>query len=201
MVIECRRCLKTFILDESLLQLKGAKVKCTKCGNFFPPFPPSTGSRKSPPVKNTKVNHAAPESRNLTPAAQKRQHPRIGISVPVSCTPEDSEGKPLNLYRGHVINVSQTGVTVELFCDSISGPVSLSFTNHEGEKIQLKGRIEHSVQKESGKLRLGVALLGSSQSICRFVTSLVRAHHFTTKARPAVRVAPAKRRIVNPHSS
>jgi predicted Zn finger-like uncharacterized protein len=181
MVIECRRCLKKFILDESLLRLEGAKVKCTKCGNIFPAFPPSAGSRKSPPGKDAKINHAAPETRNLTPVAEKRQHPRIGISVPVSCTPEDSEGKPLNLYRGHVINVSQTGVTVELFCDSISGPVSLSFTNHEGEKIQLKGRVVNSVQKESGKLRLGVSLLGSSQSICRFVANLVRAHHHTNK--------------------
>jgi predicted Zn finger-like uncharacterized protein len=198
MVIECRRCQKKFTLNESLLRLEGAKVKCTKCGNIFPFSPPSAGSPKYQPEKNTKISHAAPESRNLKPAHQKRRYPRIGISVPVSCTPEDSEGNPLNLYKGHVINVSQTGVTVELSCESISGPVSLSFTNHEGEKIQLKGRIVNSVQEESGKLRLGLSLLGSSQSICRFVANLVRAHHLTRKTRSAARVAPATREMVNP---
>lgn len=198
MVIECKRCLKSFILDESLLGLQGAKVKCTKCGNIFPPLPPSADSQKSPPEKNAKISQAAADNRNLTPAVQKRQHPRIGISVPVLCVSEDSEGKPLNLYRGHVIGASQRGVTVELSCESISGPVSLSFTNHEGENIQLKGRVVNSVKEESGNLRLGVSLLGSSQSICRFVANLVRAHHFKNKVRFADRVAPAAREIVNP---
>jgi predicted Zn finger-like uncharacterized protein len=198
MVIECKRCLKRFILDESLLRLEGAKVKCTKCGNIFPPFPPSAARQKSSPGKNAMINPAAAENCNRTPAVQKRQHPRIGISVPVSCISEDSEGKPLNLYRGHVINASQRGVTVELSCSSISGPVLLSFTNHEGETIQLKGRVVNSVKEESGKLRLGVSLLGSSQSICRFVANLVRAHHFKNKAKFAGSVAPAARGIVNP---
>lgn len=190
MVIECRRCLKKFNLDERLLRLEGSKVKCTKCGNIFPSFHPSAGSPKHPPEKKAKIKHAPPENHDLAAAVQKRRHNRIGISVPVSCTPEEPEGKPFSLHRGHITQVSQTGVAVELFCDSISDFVSLSFVNHEGKKIHLKGRVMHSVQKESGKLEIGVSLLGSSQSIGRFVAALVRAHHFSKKVRSAVRGEP-----------
>ena len=181
MVIECGGCLRKFNLDESLLRPDGSKVKCTKCGNIFRAFPPSLGSRNTPPGKNSKVTHPAPRRSNLSPADRIRQHTRIEISVPVSCIPEDSEGNPFNLYMGHITEVSQTGVAVELFCDSISGLVSLSFINHEDETIQIKGRVEHSVQTESGRVRIGVSLLGTSQLIGQFVTNLVRAHYLTSK--------------------
>jgi len=59
--------------------------------------------------------------------------------------------------------------------------VSLSFINHEDETIQIKGRVEHSVQTESGRVRIGVSLLGTSQLIGQFVTNLVRAHYLTSK--------------------
>ena len=181
MVIKCGGCLRKFNLDEGLLRPDGSKVKCTRCGNIFRAFPPLPGSPKSLAGKKAKINPPAPRRRNLSPAHQIRQHTRIEISVPVSCIPEDSEGNPLNLYMGHITEVSQTGVAVELFCDSISDLVSLSFINHEDENLQIKGRVEHSVQMESGRLRVGVSLLGTSRLIGQFVTNLVRAHYLTNK--------------------
>jgi predicted Zn finger-like uncharacterized protein len=181
MVIKCGGCLRKFNLDESLLRPDGSKVKCTKCGNIFCAFPPLPGSPKALSGKDVNTKHLNPDSRNPSPADRIRQHTRIEISVPVSCIPEDSEGNPLNLYMGHVTEVSQTGVAVELFGDSISGVVSLSFINHEDETIQIKGRIEHSVQTESSRARIGVSLLGASRQIGQFVTNLVRAHYLTNK--------------------
>ena len=181
MVIECGGCLRKFKLDESLLRPDGSKVKCTKCGNIFRAFPPSPGSQASASEKNPKASHSATQRCNLSPGARIRQHTRIEISVPVSCIPEDPRGNALNLHMGHITEVSQTGVAVELFCDSISGPVSLSFINHEGKNIQIKGRVEHTDQKDSGHLRIGVSLLGTSQVIGHFVTNLVRAHYLTKK--------------------
>lgn len=181
MVIECAACLRKFKLDESRLRPDGSRLKCTKCGNIFRAFPPSPVSPKTAPENNAKISHPATQRRDLSAAAPIRQYTRIDISVPVSCIPEDSEGNPLNLYMGHITEVSQTGIAVELFCDSIAGPVSLSFINHEGKNIQIKGRVEHTVLKESGHLRIGVCLLGNTQAIGHFVTNLVRAHYLTKK--------------------
>ena len=199
MVIECKRCSKRFNLDESFLSLESSRVKCSKCGNIFPSWPPSSTNRKSPSEKTATIKGATTESCLLFPAIQDRKHNRIVVSVPVSCTPEDSEGKPLNLFMGHIREVSQTGVTVELSCRSITGLVSLSFFNYDGKDIHIKGRVVHSVQKKSGKLKLGVSLLGSDQSIGCFVANLVRTHHFTKKPRSNTRVAPAAAIIGIPH--
>jgi predicted Zn finger-like uncharacterized protein len=184
MVIECAACLRRFKLDESRLRPNGSRVKCTKCGNIFRAFPPLPLSQKPAPENNAEVSHPATQRHDLSAAARIRQYTRIEISVPVSCIPEDSEGNPLTIYMGHITEVSQTGIAVELFCDSIAGPVSLSFINHEGKNIQIKGRVEHTVEKESGHLRIGVCLLGASPAIGHFVTNLVRAHYLAKKFVP-----------------
>jgi predicted Zn finger-like uncharacterized protein len=181
MVIKCRRCSKRFNLDESLLGLEGSKVKCTKCGTIFPSFPLPAESEKHPPEKKAEIKPAENDSCSLPAAVQDRLHNRIGISVPVRCVSLASDGKPLDPFLGQITEVSQAGVTIELCGDSISGLVLLSFLNHEGKDIQLKGRVVHSVQKKSGKLRLGVSLLGTAQGVCHFVANLVRAYHLKRK--------------------
>ena len=181
MVIECSDCLRRFKLDERLLRPDGSKVKCTKCGNIFRAFPPSKDSRRNSRGKNATIKHSKSKRRNFSPAVRIRRHTRIEISVPVSCIPEDPDGNPLHLYMGHVTEVSQTGVAVELFCDPFSGLLSLSFIDHENRSIQINGRAEHSVQMESGNLRIGVSLLGTPRQIGHFVTNLVRTHYHTSK--------------------
>jgi predicted Zn finger-like uncharacterized protein len=46
MIVECKNCCRRYNLDEILLNQKGSKVRCIKCGNIFAAYPPSSCGQK-----------------------------------------------------------------------------------------------------------------------------------------------------------
>ena len=107
---------------------------------------------------------------------EKRKHPRIPVSVPVSCVSIDQEGSPLNFNMGVVTDVSQSGLAIEVYCELVSDLLLLSFVDVAGTTIELRGKAVYLKKSDSGAIKLGVLLLGKPQENIDFVKALVRFH-------------------------
>jgi len=182
MVVECNSCLRKFNLDERLLKPSGSKVRCTKCGNIFRAFPESKKTGEDGQKGNTHAGPAKTGDASLLADAEKRKHPRVGVSIPVSCVMEDSAGNPLDLLMGHITEVSQEGIVIELFNGPRSGMALLTFISHEDKEICIRGKVAHAKTGVAGKTKVGMSLMGAPQEITRFVTQAVRAYHSAKRA-------------------
>ena len=181
MIIECKNCSTRFNLNEMRLKPNGSKVRCTKCGNIFIAVPPafSHGELKSELAVSTQ-KAVAPTDRQKGPPIERRKHRRIPVSVPVSCIPLDPGGNPLNFCIGRITDASQEGLAIEIFCSSISDRVLVSFINMDNDDLQIKCKVAHSKAYASGKRKIGLSLVGTSQEIDNFVAHLVKSHHYSS---------------------
>jgi hypothetical protein len=156
-------------------------VRCTKCGNIFTAVPPAFSHGElgsalavSTPKARVPIGH---EKGSLM---ERRKHRRIPLSVPVSCISLDPSGNPQNFCIGRITDASQAGLAVEVFCSSISDDLLVSFINVDNDDLQIKCKVAHSKTYASGKRKIGLSLVGTSQEISYFFTQLVKSHHYST---------------------
>lgn len=181
MVIECISCSRKFKLDERLLKPSGSKVRCTKCGNIFRAFPDPERIGENGLEEKTHAASAITGNESLLLDLEKRKHPRVRISLPLSCVLEDSAGNPLDLLMGHITEVSQEGIVIELFNGPRTGMASLTFISHEDKEISIRAKVVHAETGAIGKTSVGMSLMGGPKEITHFVTQAVRSYHFAQK--------------------
>ena len=184
MIIECTNCLKKFTLNETVLKPNGSNVKCTRCGHIFIAFPISLDkNKKSLPTEN-KINTIEVNNHKTdTPPTEQRMNQRIKVSVAASCISTDAKGNPLDLNIGRITDVSQEGFAIEIYCSSPFEYSSISFITLDDKEIHIKGKVVHSERNKLGKMKIGLALIGTSMEIAYFVSQLLRAQrHFTLNA-------------------
>jgi hypothetical protein len=116
------------------------------------------------------------------PSIENRKHARISVSVPVYFSSLDGQGTTLSFSMGVIRDVSQTGVALEVYSAPESELVLLSFIDVSGTTREMRGKTVYSKNFESGLVKMGVMLLGSSAEIISFVKELVRFHHYTKKS-------------------
>ena len=182
MIIECINCSIRFHLNENILKPDGSKVRCTKCGQVFRAFPiflerneqflPTENEMNAKKLKNYITD---------TPSPEQRINHRIIVSVPASCISTDAKGNPLDFNIGRITDVSQKGLAIDIFCSSPFEYGSISFITLDDKEIHIKGKVVHSERNELGKMKIGLALIGTSKEITDFVLQLVRYHHYGTK--------------------
>lgn len=177
MVIECKGCLKKFKLDEKRLKPQGSRVRCSNCREIFLAFPTESGGPRKSAAGIDREGGIFDQGENATAGFEKREYPRITVSIPASCNNLDWDGKPLDLQIGVIKEVSPAGVAIELFSGSVSEVVSVSFIGDENREVQIRGRVEHSDAKSAGKVKLSLSLLGSPGEIYHFVMQAMRTHH------------------------
>jgi predicted Zn finger-like uncharacterized protein len=182
MVIECKNCLKIFNLDEHRLRPNGSKVRCTKCGDIFFAFPPSIGSCENRlPTENEINTKKVDNDKTNTPSTEQKMHHKIQVSVPASCISNDAEGNSLDFNIGRITDVSQQGIALEIFCNSSFEFILISFISLDDREIQIKGRVVDTKRNALGKMRIELALIGTSKEIADFVSHAIRYHHYATK--------------------
>ena len=94
----------------------------------------------------------------------------------------DGQGTTLSFSMGVIRDVSQSGVALEVYSAPESELVLLSFIDVSGNTREMRGKTVYSKNFESGLVKMGVMLLGSSAEIISFVKELVRFHHYTKKS-------------------
>jgi len=112
---------------------------------------------------------------------EKRKRSRVSIRVPVSCVSVDSKDRPFGRNRGIVKNVSQTGLKLEAEKDVSSDRLKLAFMDFDKNTAEITGKVVFSRKTPSGTYQIGVQLQGNRLEIIRFVSNLVRLHHYTKK--------------------
>jgi len=111
------------------------------------------------------------------PETEKVKHPIISVSVPVSCVSIDSGGNSLKSSMSMVKEVSQSGLTLELYQETDSDLVLLSFLDILRRPLEIKGKVVSSSKIESGAIRFEIAFQGSRSENIEFAKNLVMAHH------------------------
>ena len=182
MIIECINCSIKFNLNENILKPNGSKVRCTKCGQVFRAFPIFLdGNEQSLPTETEMNTKKSNNHKTDTPSAEQRMNHRIKVSVPASCVSTDAKGISLDFNIGRITDVCKEGLAIEIFCSSTFEYSSISFITLEDKEIQIQGKVVHSERNELGKMKIGLALIGTSKEISEFVLQLVRYHHYATK--------------------
>ena len=181
MIIECINCSRKFNLNEHILKPNGPKVKCTKCGQIFIAFPIFTDrNEQSLPTENEMNTKEVNNHKTDTPPTEQKINQSIKVSVPASCISTDADGNSLNFNIGRITDVSKEGLAIEIFRSSPFEYSSISFITLEDKEIQIQGKVVHSERNELGKMKIGLALIGTSKEIDFFVAQLVRYHHYNT---------------------
>jgi len=179
MIIECINCSIKFNLNENLLKPNGSKVRCKRCGQIFIAFPIFPDKNEQPlPTENEIATKEVNNHKIETHSAEQRINHRIKVSVPASCISTDADGNSLDFNIGRITDVSQEGLAIEIFRSSPFEYSSISFITLEDKEIQIQGKVVHSERNELGKMKIGIALIGTSKEIAVFVSQLVRYHHY-----------------------
>lgn len=79
MIIECRKCLSKFKLDESRIQPGGSKVRCSLCKEVFVvylPAQPAVPPAETPAVAGTGATEAPAEVKTLSSAREAKEQDR-----------------------------------------------------------------------------------------------------------------------------
>jgi predicted Zn finger-like uncharacterized protein len=182
MIIECINCSVKYHLNENILKPNGSNVRCTKCGQVFIAFPICLDSNEQSLSTENEMN-----SKNLnyyitdTPSAEQSIDHKIEVSVPASCIWTDDDGNSLDFNIGRITEIGPEGLAIEIFCSSTFEYSSISFITLDDKEVHIKGKVVHSKRNELGKMKIGLALIGTSKEITDFVLQLVRHHHYATK--------------------
>jgi len=108
---------------------------------------------------------------------EKVKHPIISVSVPVSCDSIDSGSESLKSSMSLVKEVSQSGVTLELYQETGSDLVLLSFLDILRRPLEIKGKLVSSMKIESGAIRYKISFQGSRSENIEFAKNIVMAHY------------------------
>lgn len=110
---------------------------------------------------------------------EKRRCARVSIDVPVSCRSLDEKNRPYDQNRGIVRNVSRTGLRIEAENDVCSDRLRLTLETVGQTIAAITGRVVFSQKTAAGTFKIGVQLQGDKPEVTRFVSRLVRYHHYT----------------------
>ena len=109
---------------------------------------------------------------------EKRRCARVPIGLPISCVSVHSDSRPLDRNKGIIKNVSQTGVRIEAENDVRSDRLKLTLAASDQKIAEINGKVVFSRKTPSGNYRIGVHFQGNKPDIIRFVSRLVRYHHY-----------------------
>jgi hypothetical protein len=110
---------------------------------------------------------------------EKRRCARVPIGVLISWASVDSESRPLDQNKGIIKNVSQTGVRIEAENDVKSKRLKLTLIASDQNIAEITGKVVFSRKILSGIYKIGVQFQGNKSDIIKFVSRLVRFHHYT----------------------
>jgi predicted Zn finger-like uncharacterized protein len=182
MIIECINCSAKYYLNENILKPNGSNVRCTKCGQVFIAFPIFLDRNEQSlstenEMNSIKLNNHITDS----PLAEQSIDHRIKVSVPASCIWTDADGNSLEFNIGRITEIGPEGLAIEIFCSSPFEYSSISFITLDDKEVHIKGKVVNSERNELGKMKIGLALIGTSKEISDFVLQLVRYHHYATR--------------------
>lgn len=89
------------------------------------------------------------------------------MSIPALCNVTDPFGNAMDLAV--IKDISRGGVALELFPNSVSEVVSVCLSCADRRNLQINGRVAHQQLTPTGKMKLGLSLVGDRNEIRLFI--------------------------------
>ena len=115
---------------------------------------------------------------------EKRKHPRISVSVPVTYECCDDDGEIVEQSMGVVLDVSHGGILIESETIIDANFVKIVFINYDNKEFSIIGSVVHSSKSMTGKAKTGLCFHGTNNEDYRFITNLIRTYHYRKKGSP-----------------
>ena len=113
---------------------------------------------------------------------EKRKHPRIRVHVAVSYDCFDDNNEMFEQKLGTILDVSEGGLLIE--SDSLidANYVKVFVVGFDHNLYSIVGSTVHSRKIEKGIVRTGVCFHGDRQESIKFVSMVIRTHHYSKQA-------------------
>lgn len=115
------------------------------------------------------------------PLAEKRNYPRVLLSLPVSCVSIGRDNMPMDQNKGLLKDISQGGAAIEAEANALSDRIALVLTDLSNDVVGILGKVAYSKKTASGTYHLGVSFDADHKENVEFVSKAVRLYHYTKK--------------------
>jgi hypothetical protein len=107
----------------------------------------------------------------------RRKYERVEASNPISYESIDKDGEILFNSMGRTLNVSRSGIMLEIAQLIKAEYVSLSTVDLEDNLIKIKGQLIYCRRTDSGLYEAGIRFIASEDEKAEFAVQLIRLHH------------------------
>lgn len=107
----------------------------------------------------------------------RRKYERVKVSNPISYESIDKDGEIVFKNMGRALNVSRSGIMLEIAHLIKAEYASLSTVDLEGNLIKIKGQLIYCRRIDSGLYQAGIRFIASEDEKARFAVQLIRLHH------------------------
>ncbi len=111
-------------------------------------------------------------------AADRRKHVRVETSNLISYESIDNDGEIVFNSMGRAINVSRSGIMLEIAHLIEAEYVSLRTVDLDNNLIQLKGQLIYCRKTDSGLYQSGIRFVGSEEETAKFAVKLIKLYHY-----------------------
>jgi hypothetical protein len=107
----------------------------------------------------------------------RRKYERVEVRNPISYESIDKDGEIVFNSMGRTLNVSRTGIMLEIAHLIKAEYVSLSTVDLEGNLIKIKGQVIYCSRTDTGLYQAGIRFIASEDEKAEFAVQLIRLHH------------------------
>ena len=109
---------------------------------------------------------------------ERRKHERVKTSNLISYESIDKDGETVFNSMGKALNVSRSGIKLEIAHFIKAEYVSLTTVDLEDNLIKLKGQLIYCRKTDTGLYQAGIRFTASEEEKAEFVVQLIRLYHF-----------------------
>ena len=152
MIVPCESCQSKFVLDSSLVEPTGTKVRCSNCREVFKVYPPS--------------------------GVNRRKAPRVKTQNLISYFTYNENGRLISHGLGIALDISKGGILLETPYSMESGLLVLNATDRNKNSIEVNGKLIYSKATSNGTYLCGIEFIGIDERIRNFIANLIKEYHF-----------------------
>jgi c-di-GMP-binding flagellar brake protein YcgR len=107
----------------------------------------------------------------------RRKYERVEASNPISYESINKDGEIVLSSMGRTLNVSRTGIMLEITHLIKAEYVSLSTVDLEDNLIKIKGQLIYCRRTDSGLYQAGIRFIATDVEQAEFAVQLIRLHY------------------------
>jgi hypothetical protein len=107
----------------------------------------------------------------------RRKHIRIETGNLISHESIDNEGRLVSRSMGKALNVSRSGILLEIANTIEAEHVSLTTVDLDNNLIEMPGKLIYCRETDSGMYQAGISFTGSEEETSKFAVKLIKLYH------------------------